>query len=151
MGGTGASGAGRPAAVRRHRRRVQVLLALRRHGTHQGGDMGTIGGAIEPGETPWEAAVREADGEAAGLEPAEVQAAESHRYGCVSGWAYVTFAVRVPPTAPVAIRSTGRPATCAGSPWMRSTPILCTLPSPSPGPRSANWSRTRRCPKVPSR
>ena len=30
---------------------VPVLLALRSHGTHQGGTWGTIGGAIEPGET----------------------------------------------------------------------------------------------------
>jgi 8-oxo-dGTP diphosphatase len=82
---------------------VQVLLALRSHGTHQGGTWGTIGGAIEPGETPWEAAVREADEEAAGLDLAE--AAEGHRYGCVSGWAYVTFPVRVRPASPVTIRS----------------------------------------------
>jgi 8-oxo-dGTP diphosphatase len=85
--------------------RVQVLLALRSHGTHQGGTWGTIGGAIEPGETPWDAAVREANEEAGGLELAEEQAAESHRYGCVSGWAYVTFPVRVPPASPVTIRS----------------------------------------------
>jgi 8-oxo-dGTP pyrophosphatase MutT (NUDIX family) len=84
---------------------VAVLLALRSHGTHQGGTWGTIGGAIEPGETPWEAAVREADEEAAGLDLAEDQAAEGHRYGCVSGWAYVTFPVRVPPASPVTIRS----------------------------------------------
>ena len=82
-----------------------VLLALRSHGTHQGGTWGTIGGAIEPGETPWEAAVREADEEAAGLDLAEDQTAEGHRYGCVSGWAYVTFPVRVPPASPVTIRS----------------------------------------------
>ena len=84
---------------------VAVLLALRSHGTHQGGTWGTIGGAIEPGETPWEAAVREADEEAAGLDLAEDQAAEGHRYGCVSGWAYVTFPVRVRPASPVTIRS----------------------------------------------
>ena len=48
---------------------VQVLLALRSYGTHQGGTWGTIGGAIEPGETPWEAAVREASEEAAWWSP----------------------------------------------------------------------------------
>lgn len=84
---------------------VQVLLALRSHGTHQGGTWGTIGGAIEPGETPWQAAVREANEEAAGLEVAEAQAAESHRYGCIGGWAYVTFPVRLPGGTPVSIRS----------------------------------------------
>ena len=84
---------------------VQVLLALRSHGTHQGGTWGTIGGAIEPGETPWEAAVREASEEAGGLELAGALAAEGHRYGCVSGWAYTTFPVRMPPGAPVTIRS----------------------------------------------
>ncbi len=82
-----------------------VLLALRSRGTHQGGTWGTIGGAIEPGETPWEGAVREANEEAAGLELAEAEAAESHRYGCVSGWAYTTFPVRVPADAPVTVRS----------------------------------------------
>jgi 8-oxo-dGTP pyrophosphatase MutT (NUDIX family) len=71
-----------------------VLLALRSKGTHQGGTWGT-----------WEAAVREANEEAAGLELAEAEAAESHRYGCVSGWAYTTFPVRLPADAPVAIRS----------------------------------------------
>ena len=80
-----------------------VLLALRSKGTHQGGTWGTIGGAIEPGETPWEAAVREANEEAGGLELAE--AAESHRYGCVSCWSYTTFPVRVPADAAVTIRS----------------------------------------------
>ena len=84
---------------------VQVLLALRSHGTHQGGTWGTIGGAIEPGETPWEAAVREASEEAGGLELAGVLAAGGHRYGCVSGWAYITFPVRMPPGTPVTIRS----------------------------------------------
>ncbi len=84
---------------------VRVLLALRSHGTHQGGTWGTIGGAIEPGETPWEAAIREANEEAAGLDLAEALAADSHRYGCASGWVYTTFPVRLPPGAPVAIRS----------------------------------------------
>ena len=84
---------------------VQVMLALRSRGTHQGGTWGTIGGAIEPGETPWQAAVREASEEADGLELAEALAAGGHRYGCVSGWAYTTFPVRMPPGALVTIRS----------------------------------------------
>ncbi len=84
---------------------LAVLLALRSTGTHQGGTWGTVGGAIEPGESAWQAAVREANEEAAGLELAEAETAESHRYGCVSGWAYTTFPVRVPADAPVTIRS----------------------------------------------
>ena len=111
-----------------------VLLALRSRGTHQGGTWGTIGGAIEPGETPWEAAVREANEEAAGLELAEAEAAESHRYGCVSGWAYTTFPVRVPADAPVTDPfrlGDERPALGPGG---RGRQLCrCYPPSPSPG------------------
>ena len=85
--------------------RVEVLLALRSHGTHQGGTWGTIGGAIEPGETPWEAAVREASEEAAGLELAGGLAAGDHHYACVSGWSYTTYVVPLPSDAPVQISS----------------------------------------------
>jgi 8-oxo-dGTP pyrophosphatase MutT (NUDIX family) len=82
---------------------VRVLLALRSEGTHQGGTWSTIGGAIDPGETPWEAAVREASEEVPGLAVTGVLAADSHRYACVSGWSYTTFLVPLPSDAPVAI------------------------------------------------
>jgi 8-oxo-dGTP pyrophosphatase MutT (NUDIX family) len=75
---------------------VRVLLALRSEGTHQGGTWGTVGGAIEAGETPWDAAVREAAEEAEGLPLAGAEAAGSHRFDCGCGWTYTTFPVRLP-------------------------------------------------------
>jgi 8-oxo-dGTP diphosphatase len=86
---------------------VWVLLALRSHGTHQGGTWGTVGGAIEPGETPWEAAVREAAEEADGLPLASAETAGSHRFDCACGWTYTTFPVRLP----------DGPAPISGSGW----------------------------------
>ena len=82
---------------------TSVLLALRSEGTHQGGTWSTIGGAIEPGETAWEAAVREASEEATGLDLVGALAASSHCYACVSGWSYTTFVVPLPSDAPVTI------------------------------------------------
>jgi 8-oxo-dGTP diphosphatase len=82
---------------------ARVLLALRSEGTHQGGTWGTVGGAIEPGETPWDAAVREAAEEAEGLPLAGAEPGGSHRYDCRCGWAYTTFPVRVPDDAAVIV------------------------------------------------
>lgn len=84
---------------------VRVLLALRSEGTHQGNTWGTVGGAIEPGETAWEAAVREASEEATGLDLGGALATDSHHYACVSGWSYTTYAVPLRSDAPVAIGS----------------------------------------------
>lgn len=85
---------------------VRVLLALRSRGTHDGGTWGTVGGAIEPGEAPWDAAVREACEEAEGLDLAALTdaAAGSHRYTCGCGWAYTTFPVRLPDGAAITAR-----------------------------------------------
>ncbi|HEY2277163.1 MAG TPA: NUDIX domain-containing protein [Streptosporangiaceae bacterium] len=84
---------------------IRVLLALRSEHTHLGGTWSTIGGAIDQGETPWEAAVREAGEEVPGLDLAGARAADSHRYACVSGWSYTTFVVPLPSDAPVTIGS----------------------------------------------
>jgi 8-oxo-dGTP diphosphatase len=84
---------------------VRVLLALRSEGTHQGGTWGTVGGAIEAGETPWAAAVREAAEEADGLPLVGAEAARSHRYDCRCGWTYTTFPVRLPDGAAVVVRA----------------------------------------------
>jgi 8-oxo-dGTP pyrophosphatase MutT (NUDIX family) len=84
---------------------VRVLLALRSPGTHQGGTWGTVGGAIEAGETPWDAAVREAAEEADGLPLAGAEAAGSHRCECRCGWTYTTFPVRLPDDPAVIIRA----------------------------------------------
>ena len=84
---------------------VRVLLALRSPGTHQGGTWGTVGGAVEAGETPWDAAVREAAEEADGLPLAGAEAAGGHRYECRCGWTYTTFPVRLPDDPAVIVRA----------------------------------------------
>src|ERR1700754_374602 len=84
---------------------IRVLLALRSEGTHQGGTWSTIGGAIDQGETAWEAAVREVSEEVPGLDRAGALPAGSHEYACVSGWSYTTFVVPLPSDAPVTIGS----------------------------------------------
>ncbi|HLH57950.1 MAG TPA: NUDIX hydrolase [Streptosporangiaceae bacterium] len=81
---------------------VRVLLALRSVNSHDGGTWGTLGGAIEPGETAWNAALREASEEAEGLRPAGMATGTAgrqhlrHRYACDCGWTYTTFPVRLP-------------------------------------------------------
>src|ERR1700760_259511 len=82
---------------------IRVLLALRSQGTHQGGTWSTIGGAIDSGEPPWQAALLEASKELPGLALAGGLAADSHEYACVSGWSYTTFAVPLTSDAPVRI------------------------------------------------
>ncbi|HYZ55303.1 MAG TPA: NUDIX domain-containing protein [Streptosporangiaceae bacterium] len=84
---------------------LRVLLALRSYGTHQGGTWGTLGGAIEDGETPWHAALREAAEEADGLDLAGAEAAGSQRFECRCGWTYTTFPVRLAEDAALAVRS----------------------------------------------
>jgi 8-oxo-dGTP pyrophosphatase MutT (NUDIX family) len=77
-----------------------VLLCLRSALTDAAWTWGTAGGAIEAGETPWDAAVREA-AEEIGL-PAFRRAA-GHTARCPHcPWEYTTFPVRVGTPAPVA-------------------------------------------------
>jgi len=84
-----------------HEGRVWVLLSLRSKHMQQGGTFSTFGGAIDPCDvTTWEAALREADEETAGLvehiitpdreEPGHV---EYCGQGC--GWFYQTFPVQI--------------------------------------------------------
>lgn len=88
---------------------IRVLLALRSVNSHDGGTWGTLGGAIEPGETAWNAALREASEEAAGLEPAPGAASDprygSHQYACDCGWTYTTFPLSLPDDSSVTIRN----------------------------------------------
>jgi 8-oxo-dGTP diphosphatase len=88
---------------------IRVLLALRSVNSHDGGTWGTLGGAIEPGEAPWLAALREASEEAHGLEPAAGATADprpgSHDYLCECGWTYTTFPFHLPDGAAVTIRN----------------------------------------------
>lgn len=84
--------------------RLLVLLCLRAACTDAGGTWGTPGGAIEPGETPWAAAVREAAEEI--CLPAFGRLGDGHAARCPRcPWTYTTFAVRVAVPAPVAVRS----------------------------------------------
>jgi 8-oxo-dGTP diphosphatase len=80
---------------------VWVLLSHRSPHVQAGGTWSTFGGAIDTGETPWQAAIRETAEEIRGIDvgggtvTAELKAPCPH--GC--GWTYTTFAVRVEPAA----------------------------------------------------
>ena len=77
--------------------RTWVLLSHRSPHVQAGGTWSTFGGAIDDGETPWHAAVRETSEEVDGIDvrlgvvAAELEVPCEH--GC--GWSYTTFAVRV--------------------------------------------------------
>jgi len=77
--------------------RAWVLLSHRSPHVQAGGTWSTFGGAIDGGETPWHAAVRETSEEIDGIDvrlgvvAAELKVPCEH--GC--GWSYTTFAVRV--------------------------------------------------------
>ena len=77
--------------------RAWVLLSHRSPHVQAGGTWSTFGGAIDGGETPWHAAVREASEEIDGIDvrlgvvAAELEVPCEH--GC--GWTYTTFAVRI--------------------------------------------------------
>src|SRR5271165_1497696 len=79
--------------------RAWVLLSHRSPHVQAGGTWSTFGGAVDTGETPWQAAVRETGEEIRGIDvstgtvTAELAAPCPH--GC--GWTYTTFAVRVEP------------------------------------------------------
>jgi 8-oxo-dGTP pyrophosphatase MutT (NUDIX family) len=74
-----------------------VLLSHRSPHVQAGGTWSTFGGAIDAGETPWQAALRETAEEIRGIDvgggtvTAELEVPCPH--GC--GWTYTTFAVRV--------------------------------------------------------
>jgi len=80
--------------------RAWVLLSHRSPHVQAGGTWSTFGGAIDAGETPWHAAVRETGEEIEGIDirpetvPAGLEVPCEH--GC--GWSYTTFAVQVPGT-----------------------------------------------------
>jgi 8-oxo-dGTP diphosphatase len=75
-----------------------VLLSHRSPHVQASGTWSTFGGAIDDGERPWHAAVRETNEEIGGIDVqagavvAEVEVPCEH--GC--GWSYTTFAVRIP-------------------------------------------------------
>ncbi|MDO5500713.1 MAG: NUDIX hydrolase [Propionibacteriaceae bacterium] len=80
----------------------RVLLQLRAN-SHHAGTWSTPGGSLEPGESPWTAAVREVHEELIGVPaalPAELAHVSDH-----GGWAYRTFVVRLEHPVPIAPRN----------------------------------------------
>lgn len=78
----------------------RVLLQLRSRFVQSPGTWSVPGGALDRGETPVTAALREA-GEEIGLDPDAVAMAGDHRADC-GGWRYTTI-IGVP-TAPLVLR-----------------------------------------------
>jgi len=66
-----------------------VLLQLRPEGVHEGGTWSIPGGALQDGETPEAAALREA-GEEADIDPNAVEMLAFYTQPCDCGWEYVT-------------------------------------------------------------
>jgi 8-oxo-dGTP pyrophosphatase MutT (NUDIX family) len=81
-----------------------VLLGKRGSQTQSGGTWSTFGGAIENGETPLDAAQREAREEIDGLGALELagEHVSDCPHGC--GWSYATFTVRAELAGPVRVR-----------------------------------------------
>ena len=81
--------------------RAWVLLSHRSPDVQAGGSWSTFGGAIDDGETPWHAAVRETSEEIEGIDVSRGTVAATIEVPCEHGcgWSYTTFAVRIPDTA----------------------------------------------------
>jgi 8-oxo-dGTP diphosphatase len=84
--------------------RARVLLSRRSPHVQQGGTWSCSGGAADEGETPWQAAVREASEEISGIDVNPAGLAGQHVWTCPAqcGWSYTTFLVAVP------LRAAGR-------------------------------------------
>jgi 8-oxo-dGTP pyrophosphatase MutT (NUDIX family) len=74
-----------------------VLLSHRSPHVQAGGTWSTFGGAIDDGETPWHAAIRETSEEIEGIDVRFGLVAAELEVPCEQGcgWSYTTFAVRV--------------------------------------------------------
>lgn len=129
--------------------RTWVLLSHRSPHVQAGGTWSTFGGAIDAGETPWHAALRETGEEIEGIDvspdalAARLEAPCEH--GC--GWSYTTFAVRVRDTGPGDLPrvrvATGRAAwETAGLAWVPADRVAAH-PGLHPGLRAA-WPELRR-------
>ena len=71
-----------------------MLLSERSKAVQDGGTWSTPGGAIEPGEDAWAAALRETLEEVSGL--TEITGPDcAHESACECGWSYRTFPVQV--------------------------------------------------------
>jgi 8-oxo-dGTP pyrophosphatase MutT (NUDIX family) len=75
-----------------------VLLGKRSANVQQGGTWSTIGGAIDHGETPLDAAMRELGEEICGLDSSRGTVTFELIAPCLAGcgWSYSTYVVRVP-------------------------------------------------------
>ena len=78
--------------------RAWVLLSRRSPHVQHGGTWSCSGGAADEGETPWQAAVREASEEVSGIDVNPAGIAGEHVWKCPAqcGWSYTTFVVAVP-------------------------------------------------------
>ena len=78
--------------------RAWVLLSRRSPHVQHGGTWSCSGGAADEGETPWQAAVREASEEISGIDVNPAGIAGEHVWECPAqcGWSYTTFVVAVP-------------------------------------------------------
>jgi len=84
-----------PFAVRHGR--AWVLLSRRSPHVQHGGTWSCSGGAADAGETPWQAAVREASEEISGIDVDLAGIVGQHVWECPAqcGWSYTTFLVAV--------------------------------------------------------
>jgi 8-oxo-dGTP pyrophosphatase MutT (NUDIX family) len=105
--------------------RTWVLLSHRSPHVQAGGTWSTFGGAIDDGETPWHAAIRETSEEIEGIDVRSDDVAAELKVPCEQGcgWSYTTFAVRIWNTGtdylPSARVAPGRSAwETAGLAWM---------------------------------
>ena len=125
-----------------------MLLSHRSPHVQAGGTWSTFGGAIDSGETPWHAAVRETSEEMDGIDvglgvvTAELEVPCDH--GC--GWIHTTFAVSIESTGPSYL-PTARVASghaaweTAGLTWVPAEQVSYH-PGLHPGLRAA-WPKLR--------
>lgn len=73
----------------------RVLVQQRSPWSHEGGTWSVPGGAIDLGESPAEAAIREAD-EEIGPVPADLHLVGEHVFAPATDWTYTTVVVAVP-------------------------------------------------------
>jgi 8-oxo-dGTP diphosphatase len=84
-----------------------VLLDERADWVHHGGTIGVPGGAIQAGERPLDAALREVAEEVRGLDTADLEMVAEHAQPCPDcrRWTYTTLVARTTTLHPVAPRS----------------------------------------------
>ena len=100
----GRHGAAGLLVAAREGERTFVLLDERAHWVHHGGTFGVPGGAIHPGESPLDAARREATEEVGGLDARQLDVVHVHVQPCAhcARWSYTTFLALLPARADVA-------------------------------------------------